>query len=217
MIVDCISDLHGHYPYMQGGDLLLIAGDLTADDSIGGYIEFRSWLENVDYRMKIFIAGNHDNRLEREAYREERQDASPIYLKDTGIDFEGFKIWGSPWTRTFIGQNPHAKAFAVDTEEELAEKWALIPKDVDILVTHSPPEGILDGTTWPKHRHVGSRTLYELMYAGRIAPKLHVFGHIHESYGMVPKLLDFPSTTCVNASHVNRSYEPVNPPRRIIL
>ncbi len=30
MIIDCISDLHGYYPKLEGGDLLIVAGDLTA-------------------------------------------------------------------------------------------------------------------------------------------------------------------------------------------
>ena len=32
MIIDCISDLHGFFPKLEGGDLLIIAGDLTARD-----------------------------------------------------------------------------------------------------------------------------------------------------------------------------------------
>jgi hypothetical protein len=32
MIIDCIADLHGHYPKLDGGDLLIICGDLTARD-----------------------------------------------------------------------------------------------------------------------------------------------------------------------------------------
>ena len=38
MIVDRISDLHGHYPQLEGGDLLIVAGDLTARaNKIEGY------------------------------------------------------------------------------------------------------------------------------------------------------------------------------------
>ncbi len=33
MIIDCISDLHGFKPNLNGGDLLIIGGDLTARDN----------------------------------------------------------------------------------------------------------------------------------------------------------------------------------------
>lgn len=42
MIVDCIADLHGFYPKMQGGHILIVAGDLTSHDLQHQYEEFRS-------------------------------------------------------------------------------------------------------------------------------------------------------------------------------
>jgi hypothetical protein len=33
MDVTCISDLHGYLPKLEGGDLLIIAGDMTARDT----------------------------------------------------------------------------------------------------------------------------------------------------------------------------------------
>src|SRR5208337_2162917 len=137
------------------------------------------------------------------------------------------KIWGSPWTKTFERMNPHCKAFTCDTEEELAEKWALIPDDIDILITHSPPQYGLDKTI--NQFFVGSESLRDCVFKNQ--PKLHVFGHIHEAYGIITKEtiqdLIFKitgkfderlfSTTIVNASHVNERYKPVNKPIRVIL
>jgi len=124
--------------------------------------------------------------------------------------------------------NPHYKAFTVDTEEELAKKWALIPDDVDILVTHSPPYGILDGIpilpkTYPRsltigNRHVGSDSL--LNRIERVMPKIHVFGNIHQSYGehfLLRESWQPNDTRFINASHVNERYQPVNKPIRVIL
>jgi Icc-related predicted phosphoesterase len=120
-------------------------------------------------------------------------------------------MWGSPWVKSFPAMNPHCKAFTVDTEEELFEKWVKIPHDVDILITHSPPFTILDKTT--DGRQVGSTGLLGLItYAFR--PKLWVYGHIHEGYGQE---IFKDSTICVNASHVNERYQPVNAPIRIEL
>jgi hypothetical protein len=34
VIIDCISDLHGNEPKLPGGDILIIAGDMTARDAV---------------------------------------------------------------------------------------------------------------------------------------------------------------------------------------
>lgn len=51
---------------------------------------------------------------------------------------------------------------------------------VDVLLTHPPPFGVLDY----EGRHVGSYDLFEQVTT-RIHPKLHLFGHVHESRGVV--------------------------------
>jgi Icc-related predicted phosphoesterase len=113
--------------------------------------------------------------------------------------------------------NPHCKAFTFDDEEELAIKFSLIPEDVDILVTHSPPWETLDKNV--KGHPCGSMELESYLdYFPKL--KLHVFGHIHEAYGThfhlreswEPNDIHF-----VNASHVNERYQPVNKPIRVIL
>lgn len=222
MIIDCISDLHGYFPELEGGDLLIIAGDLTARDEPEEYFKFEDWFESQKYRKKIVIAGNHDNFLEKYGHNLFRSDDfGEQYLQDSGVEFDGLKIWGSPWTITFPGMNPHCKAFTVDTEQELEQKWRTIPVDIDILITHSPPYGILDAVmreineesvSWDQFEHIGSHSL--LYYSRMQQPRLHVFGHIHEAYG---KEMDETITSYVNASYVNEYYKPVNKPIRIIL
>ncbi len=65
MIIDCIADLHGFYPSdLPGGDLLIIAGDLTATDTQKQHLEFVDWLYKQKYEKKVWIAGNHDNFLQ---------------------------------------------------------------------------------------------------------------------------------------------------------
>lgn len=222
MIIDCVSDLHGFYPKLEGGDLLIVAGDLTAQDKPIEYGHFGAWMDRQQYKKKILIAGNHDNYFYRkgiEFIKDVFQSINVEYLCDSGTEFEGLKIWGSPWTKTFEGMNPHCKAFTVDTEEELAEKWALIPNDIDILVTHSPPYGILDGilnifdgTLF----HVGSKSLAERIGNLKTPPKLWIWGHIHEAYGKDKPIRQKPCEM-INASLVNEYYKPVNKPVRVIL
>lgn len=221
MIIDCVSDLHGHYPELEGGDFLIVGGDLTANDRRYQYLEFGEWVTNQKYRKKVVIAGNHDNLLAggRWDFCAPKQYGWDFeYLCDSGAEFEGLKIWGSPWTLTFPGINPHCSAFT-GTEEELEAKFRLIPDDTDILVTHGPGYGVLDTINdgvYPKL--LGSKAL-AFRHKNRLAVKLHVFGHIHEAYGseVLTRDHDGSELVLVNCSHVNEIYEPVNKPIRIEL
>ena len=220
MKIDCISDLHGYYPKLEGGDLLIVCGDLTARDSPIEYGHFAAWIDRQKYNKKVLVAGNHDTFFQNagsNSIQDTYSDINVEYLCDSGTEFEGLKIWGSPWTAQFPGINPKCCAFTVnfgcDTEYWLDEYWKLIPDDTDILITHSPPHGVLDKCL---NGNVGSKTLLEAIE--RIKPKLHIFGHIHECGGS--KLLykhEGPNTWCVNASIVNERYEHVNKPIRIEL
>lgn len=216
MIVDCISDLHGHFPNLDGGDLLLVAGDLTAHDQPAEYLMFMAWLAKTPYRKRIVICGNHDALVQKVPYILTIAKADFEYLQDSGTEFEGLKIWGSPWTKSFEGMNPQCKAFTLNTDMELAEKWSLIPDDTDILITHSPAYGNFDFVEDYDSGHiksVGSISLFRKVTS--IDPKLFVFGHIHESYGFGTRSSG--STIFCNASQVNEHYKHVNKPIRVIL
>lgn len=209
MIIDCISDLHGHYPDLEGGDLLIVAGDLTAHGIKSQYIEFIDWIVKQKYTRKVVIAGNHDGVLQKDEYFfhlnriDEYFDFD--YLCDSGEEFHGLKIWGSPWTPEFCGWH-----FMLDTPEQLAEKWAIIPDDTDILITHGPPLGIRD-----ENNYDGRLGCSELRKKVDSLPnlKLHVFGHIHEGYGQET----INKTTFVNCAHMDIKYRPMNQPIRIVL
>lgn len=211
MDITCLSDLHGHYPKLEGGDLLILGGDYTASDQFSQYLSFFEWLKEQKYRKKIFISGNHDNQAMSQF------DLGPDteYLLDSGTEFEGLKIWGSPWTSRFEGINPHCCAFTGENDEELVPKFDLIPKDVDILITHSPPFTVRDKII--NGPQVGSLSLMaNHIDKDGFRPKLWVFGHIHEAYGQEGPY-KWNNTKYVNASHVNEKYEPVNKPIRMEL
>ncbi len=268
MIIDSIGCLHGFFPKLEGGDLLIVTGDLTARDIDEEYWKFNSWLKEQKYKNIVVIAGNHDNRFvqTKDLHMSHAYCHPWEYLCDSGctvfyqdddtkqmnqncLDFEdskqpklkSLKVWGSPWTKTFPGMNPKCKAFTVDTEEELAEKFSLIPDDIDILITHSPPHSLLDQTK--DGRNAGSISLMHYVEKRVDKIKLHVFGHIHEAYGenidYIALESDWPKGVppffpeqlkelsmvgrmkkgliSVNASHVNERYQPVNKPIRIVL
>lgn len=215
MIIDCIADLHGHFPSLEGGDLLIIAGDLTARHTKEEFEKFIEWLRPLPYEMKVFMAGNHDTMLSDKVGNGSIFGDNIYYLFDFSILFRDLLIYCTPWTKTFEGMNPACKAFTCDTEEELAEKFSLIPKDTDILVTHGPPYGILDQNT--EGEHCGSVALRNRVLSQERLPKLkyHFFGHIHEkgnSYFGTSLGLKF-----YNCSYVNEYYKPVNDVVGIIL
>lgn len=54
-----------------------------------------------------------------------------------------------------------------------------IPEDVDIVMTHGPPRGVLDECAGG---NVGCPNLLRAME--RVRPMLHCFGHIHEGHGV---------------------------------
>lgn len=54
-----------------------------------------------------------------------------------------------------------------------------IPDDVDIVMTHGPPRGILD---WCPEGNVGCKNLFQAIR--RVKPRMHCFGHIHEGNGV---------------------------------
>lgn len=243
MIIDCISDLHGFYPKLEGGDLLIVAGDLTGRDRRDEYIYFCSWIRNSGYKKIVVIAGNHDNLMEKEPefflsndqvsylcdsvteFEYEEQIDHPASTEHVSIDVlmyqtKKLKIWGSPWSLTFPGMNPHCKAFTCDTEEELAEKWALIPHDTEILICHTPSWGLHDSVDG---KRCGSQSLTSWISNHVNTLKLFICGHIHEGYGIYDirnlqdHFDDMYTTIHVNASHVNERYQPVNKPIRVIL
>jgi Icc-related predicted phosphoesterase len=205
--VTCISDLHGYKPDLLPGELLIIAGDLTARDTPKEFDDFNSWLEKLPFDCKVVIGGNHDVLLEDLEAKIEGPGVH--YLQDSGFEYKGLKIWGTPWTPRFHGQNPSAMAFSVKTELQLKDYFDLIPEDTDILIAHSPPLGILDEC---RNGRAGSEMLRQAVF--RVKPKLCCFGHIHENGG---KSLKIENTLFINSSVVNEYYQHVNRPNILTL
>ncbi|MCE3266732.1 MAG: serine/threonine protein phosphatase [Solirubrobacterales bacterium] len=65
------------------------------------------------------------------------------------------------------------------SDEEAADRLAGAPKDIDLLVLHSPPKGHCDQSG--SGDHLGSEAL--LAAIERLQPRVAVCGHIHESWG----------------------------------
>lgn len=177
-----ISDTHSRHlamPPIPGGDVLVHAGDLTALGSLEETAGFMSWFAAQPHPHKVLIAGNHDFAFERAPEAAEAMVPCGVtYLRDSGCVIDGVRFWGSPWQPWF-----HDWAFNLERGEALARKWALIPDDVQVLVTHGPPSGILDTVVFPRGAHVGCEALAARLPTLREL-RVHVFGHIHEAYGV---------------------------------
>jgi Icc-related predicted phosphoesterase len=114
------------------------------------------------------------------------------YLQDKAYEYRGVHFYGSPWTPELVNW-----AFYLN-DDELRDRWELIPDDVEVLITHTPPFGILDRDS--SGRNCGCRELQRRLVD--LHPRFHCFGHIHASAGTT----SINGTTFVNASMVNRRY-----------
>lgn len=176
MRVVVTSDTHNLHRHLEipEGDLFIHCGDLTGRGSLDKLRAANDWIAGLPHRHKVFVPGNHDFCFQLEPKGSAQVFTAATVLIDAGLEVEGFKLWGSPWQPWF-----HNWAFNLPRGERLREVWERVPSDTDILVTHSPPAGILDETS--RGEQVGCADLREALR--RIRPKLHVFGHIHEAYG----------------------------------
>jgi len=185
----CVSDTHArhHLTEVPDGDILVHAGDITRCGSLEDVESFDRWLGTLPHPHKIMICGNHDFCFQEQATAARARITNAVYLEDSGCEVAELTFYGSPWQPWFGGW-----AFNLPRGEQLAAVWAKIPVGVDVLVTHGPPEGILDRT----HRgdRAGCRDL--LARVRVVKPRLHVFGHIHEAAGR----LDIDDIIFVNAS-----------------
>ena len=117
-----------------------------------------------------------------------------------------FLIFSSQAKSKGIEEQPwfHDWAFNRKRGEVIRKHWELIPHDIDVLITHGPPQGILDLCFHGER--VGCSDLLE--FVKKIKPRVHAFGHIHESYGS----LEIDKTIFINACNLNESYMVAHPP-----
>lgn len=202
-----LSDTHQKQGQVQvpEGDVLVHAGDFCNRGTLLEVELFARWLHGLPHQNKVVIAGNHDWPFERtgEAARQLLQAAGCHYLEDSRVEIEGLLFYGSPWQPCFYDW-----AFNLPRKgPELERVWSQIPSTTNVLVTHGPPFG--HGDVVRRGERVGCERLAEAVQ--RLpALRLHVFGHIHEGYGVNVAAPGAP--LFANASICDERYRPVNPP-----
>ena len=204
VVIAATSDSHG---YLEGikqvcddnkVDILVIAGDIQpadiqyhCNDTACGH-----WFRNKFFRLVkklkcevVAIPGNHDFWLRslingnfgaiEECKKKFFIPDNLHLLCDSEVTIKGKRIYGTPWVPWISGR----WCFEADTEESLQNKWDIIPEDIDILVTHTPPR--YDNNNMDvslerdpnANRHFGSYSLAQRIR--KINPSLVFCGHIH--------------------------------------
>ena len=181
--------------------MIIHGGDVSRMGKVHEVEDFIHWFTSLDYKHKVFIAGNHDFYFEDYSmnFIQKKLPSDCHYLCNTGVELEGINIWGSPITPRFFDW-----AFNEDRGKPIQKYWNKIPNNTDILITHGPPNGILDKTT--SNINAGCEDL--LKTVNKLKPKFHLFGHIHEAYGKET----LTETTFINGSLLDINYNMVNLP-----
>ena len=155
------ADTHGAHRQLEihtDTDILICAGDAVEDDMKGGeYDDFLDWFAAQPGKYKIFVPGNHELSFDidaADAIRPLFAERGIILLEDAVDEFDGVVI-GS-----------------ISGNSSIADED--IPTDLDILVTHYPPMGILD-------EGFGSPEV--LNFVLKAKPAYHLFGHVHATAG----------------------------------
>ncbi len=177
---------------MPEADVLVHSGDFTMGGSDMEALDFLEWLCDLPYKHKIFIAGNHDDCM-IDASLEGLPD-NVHYLHNSGIIIDGVFFYGVPMLAEFG-----------DGEMKLMERYDLIPDNVDVLITHRAPLGILDSVDGKIH--YGSPMLLDKVKSAK--PKMHLFGHTHDAYGN----MNWNGIAFYNSSLVDSKYDLLYPPR----
>jgi Icc-related predicted phosphoesterase len=174
----CISDTHGFHREMTlpTGDILIHAGDFLTDNrQVETLADFDDWLGGLPFKHRIVVAGNHDLLFAVQPSKARRLLTNATYLENSGVTVEGLSFWGCPVTPV-LG----SMAFAVERGAPSRRYWDKVPTGTDVLITHGPPFHVLD----LEHilaSHIGCEELTRAVLRAR--PRLHVFGHVHGSYG----------------------------------
>lgn len=183
-------------------------------------------MESIDASCKLIIAGNHDFTLDDECFRKKLAEVNPapdqalvereygrfgqaremldlaaakgVLLLDEGrhnFELENgalLKIFASPYTVS-NGQ----WAFEISPFHDGEQMWSV--GDADVVMTHSPREGIFD---FAGPGRIGSEGLFRAV--ARLRPLMHCFGHCHR--GWAAKLTAWHDVDVVGgleASHFN--------------
>lgn len=228
MVVDiaAFSDTHNKHRMvtLPTCDIAIFSGDLTSRGYKNEVQAFLSWYTRQSQATtKVWVPGNHDICFDP-AYNEEskaeewlqevldyykvnHEDSNIHLLINSSVELFGLKIWGSPITPWFHGDR---WAFNRQRGSDIKSEWDKIPMDTDIIVTHGPPYMKWD---YVHHDDIYVGCIDLEVKVKKVKPKLHIFGHIHQNWGIVEEN----DTIFCNAAVLNHNYFLTNQPHLIKL
>lgn len=215
MKILCISDTHTKHKLIPSRfienadnsvDTIVHAGDVSSRGYKGEIIDFLKWYNELNFKNKILIAGNHDFYFE-EGKPEDitamlAEYPNITYLNDSGVEIDGVKFWGSPIQPWFYNWAFNRRG------TDICKHWDMIPNDTHVLLTHGGPKNIGFLNVTSRNKDVGCPYLYEKLSELKNL-KLFVQGHIHEGRGHY-RFAN--GQLFINASLLNLQYELVNKP-----
>ena len=162
--IEAFSDTHGRHRELlynlEMTDILVCAGDVCEDGDEVQIRDFFEWFAEQPAPHKLFVPGNHDLPFDLDPENAKQYISEGITCIESGsvmlCGVHFFILPVRPWI--------HEQDMSILT---------YLPQQVDVLVTHGAPKGILD-----REGRVGCPILRELV--DKINPKVHIFGHCHE-------------------------------------
>ena len=211
MKIVAISDTHGYHKGLRvpDGDMLIHAGDFSMRAKEGDVTEFAEWFKKLPHKHKIIVPGNHDCYCDGNKLLSRDIFSPVIYLDHEQTEVGGYKIFGSPYSACIYEPSPWSFDYVPDSDRS-KRLWEQIPYGMDILITHGPPKGILDKVRSSRHGedpNVGDVNL--LLAVRNKIPRVHIFGHIHEGYGVYESSVW--TTKFYNVCICDVNYQPTNP------
>ncbi|PYH80674.1 Metallo-dependent phosphatase [Aspergillus uvarum CBS 121591] len=164
-------------------------------------------LDTATFQQKVQTSGldsnEQDRRLVRQVYgdyeevrtrlfTDDLQQRSGITLLDEGIHVftlangARLTVYASPYTPSFGGDWGFQYHPATGHDFHLDSSSSSSGNQIDVVITHGPPRGIMDYTTSrDTHSGRGRRAGCPGLFAAiaRARPRVHCFGHIHEGWG----------------------------------
>ena len=164
---------------LDGLDLIISCGDLNS--------KYLSFLVTMARCPLLYVHGNHDT-----GYRQLPPEGCDC-IDDMLVEYNGIRILGLGGCRKY---HPGEHQY---TERQMRRRirrlrWKLWRSGgVDIVVTHTPPEGVGDAED---RAHWGFNCFRDLLE--KYKPMYLVHGHVHLRYGDTQRVREYNGTTLIN-------------------